>query len=465
MARKKKETGFWNFVETFQGDRVILMIVLLLMVFSLLAVFSSTSLLAQETDTNRLSIVKEQFFIVGAGLILIAACYFIRNIKVFEALSKYGFVFSLVLLLWMVLKIRTPFLKAAEINGAWRILKFFGLQIHVYEVVKVAMVMYLAWAVNAFKEDNFKWINRIAAKNESFAFLGTPFWKKMVAIYLPVLITTALILKGGTSSALFIGGIMVLTIYIGGVNLKEIAALGAVAILYVMLGIFLYKATDHKVVLSDRIPTMMGRLGNDDDKDMETLLHSTPNTKEFQDAADALKQPVSALLAIKEGGVLGKGPGNSTQRYVVPVLFGDYMFSFIVEEYGLWGALIIIILFASLLARGALLAKNCDNYFAKVVLAGLVLMISLQAFMHMAINVHLVPQTGQTLPLISHGASSFLAFSIAFGIILSISRMIHVKVQKQLDKAEPIIVHTPDDVRDGLDDLDALESEEINEEI
>jgi len=135
MARKKKETGFWNFVETFQGDRVILMIVLLLMVFSLLAVFSSTSLLAQETDTNRLSIVKEQFFIVGAGLILIAACYFIRNIKVFEALSKYGFVFSLVLLLWMVLKIRTPFLKAAEINGAWRILKFFGLQIHDYEVV------------------------------------------------------------------------------------------------------------------------------------------------------------------------------------------------------------------------------------------------------------------------------------------------------------------------------------------
>ena len=141
------------------------------------------------------------------------------------------------------------------------------------------------------------------------------------------------------------------------------------------------------------------------------------------------------------------------------------MFSFIVEEYGLWGALIIIILFASLLARGALLAKNCDNYFAKVVLAGLVLMISLQAFMHMAINVHLVPQTGQTLPLISHGASSFLAFSIAFGIILSISRMIHVKVQKQLDKAEPIIVHTPDEVRDGLDDLEALESEEINEEI
>jgi len=287
----------------------------------------------------------------------------------------------------------------------------------------------------------------------------------MVAIYLPVLITTALILKGGTSSALFIGGIMVLTIYIGGVNLKEIAALGAVAALYVVLGVFLYKATDHKVVLSDRIPTMMGRLGNDDNKDMETLLRAAPNTKEFQDAADALKQPVSALLAIKEGGVLGKGPGNSTQRYVVPVLFGDYMFSFIVEEYGLWGALIIIILFASLLARGALLAKNCDNYFAKVVLAGLVLMISLQAFMHMAINVHLVPQTGQTLPLISHGASSFLAFSIAFGIILSISRMIHVKVQKQLDKAEPIIVHTPDEVRDGLDDLDALESEEINEEI
>ena len=80
----------------------------------------------------------------------------------------------------------------------------------------------------------------------------------------------------------------------------------------------------------------------------------------------------------------------------------------------------------------------------------------------MAINVHLVPQTGQTLPMISHGASSFLAFSVGFGVILSISRMIHTKVQKAIDAAEPIRVQNEDEVRDTLSDLENMETEDYD---
>ena len=458
-------------IERFEGDKVIWMIVLLLMMFSVLSVFSSTSLLAQQTSTDRLSIVKEQIFIVAAGLVVIGICYVIRNIKVFEWFSKWGFAVSFALLVMLVANVHLGSLvRAAEINGARRILFMMGLQIHVYEIVKVAMVMYLAWAVNALKEedyrntngescDKFHIANRLASKYESLSFLAQPIWKKVFYIYVPILLVCALILKSGTSSALFIGGIMVLTIYIGGVNLKEVFALGAAAALYVGLCFFLYKVSDHKIKLSDRIVTAAGRMDNSDDQDMEILKAMPRNSLEFQEALDNLKQPVSALIAIKEGGILGKGPGRSTQRYIVPVIFGDYMFSFIVEEYGWWGALIIMILYASLIARGSLLAKNCENYFAKVALAGLIMMISAQAFMHIAINVHLVPQTGQTLPLISHGASSFLAFSLAFGLILSMSRMIHKRMVKAMEAADPILVHTEgaDDVRDGLSQLEDME--------
>jgi cell division protein FtsW len=119
------------------------------------------------------------------------------------------------------------------------------------------------------------------------------------------------------------------------------------------------------------------------------------------------------------------------------------MFSFIVEEAGLWGALLLILLYYSLLARGTLVAKQCDKYYDKMIVTGLIILVTGQAFMHMAVNVHLplVPQTGQTLPLVSHGANSFLAFSIVFGILLSISRDARENMDRLEQQAEPIIEH------------------------
>ena len=449
----KTGSGFWTMIANFKGDKVIWMIVLMLMMFSLLSVFSSTSLLAQQMKTDRLAILKEQILTVAIGLGVIWFCYRFVSIKVFETLSQFGFILSLGLLVILVGNLNLGFIQSAAINGAQLILKMFGFQIHVYEIVKIAMVMYLAWAVNAFKEDRLWFANFLAGHFKRLEFMASPLAKKILYIYLPIIITTALILVGGTSSALFIGGIMILTIFVGGVDLREIIVLGLVAALYLGAAVFLDKATDGKVVLSGRIHTAMHRLNNDDDTNMQILMTAPKNSKEFQDAADQLKQPVSALIAIKEGGVLGKGPGGSTQRYVVPVIFGDYMFSFIVEEYGLWGALIILLLYSSLIPRGALLAKNCEDYYGKVVLAGLTLTISLQAFMHICINVHLAPQTGQTLPLISHGTSSFLVFCIAFGVILSISRTIH---------ASPKVARKKETVPE-LDETELIEPLEYNE--
>ena len=225
----------------------------------------------------------------------------------------------------------------------------------------------------------------------------------------------------------------------------------------------------HKAGLlkNNRIDTAISRFTNDDEATMGILLSSRPGSPEYEAARDELKQPVGAQLAIQEGGLFGKGIGNSTQKYTVPVIFGDYMFSFLIEETGILGAILIILLYFSLLARGTTVAKDCEDYFDKITVAGLTILITGQAFMHMMVNVHFpgVPQTGQTLPLVSHGTTSFLVFSAVFGILLSISRETWLKMKRREDNAISIIEHEPDEIESRLDDLDDLVTREQNEEL
>ncbi len=226
--------------------------------------------------------------------------------------------------------------------------------------------------------------------------------------------------------------------------------------LYVGMVLLIYKTTGFS--LSDRITniSLESRTGSTSAK-LEKVMEAKPSERRAVIDDLKLEQPVGALLAIKEGGIFGKGIGRSNQKYKVAVIFEDYIFSFIVEETGWWGALIIILLYLSLLGRGSMIAPLCDDYFAKFAMSGLILLISMQAFMHIAINVHLLPQTGQTLPMISHGSSSFLCFSIAFGIILSISRMAKTKMDQVTKQAAPLI-ERDDEVKERMGDLDQLES-------
>ena len=127
MATTKQQHGAWNLVDRFEGDKVILMIVLLLIIFSVVSIFSSTPLLALETGKDRLSIVKEQLIIAGAGLGVIAVCYLIRSIRFYRFFAQLGFAFSFVIMLLRVSGIHLPFLQAATVNGAPRIPPDMGL--------------------------------------------------------------------------------------------------------------------------------------------------------------------------------------------------------------------------------------------------------------------------------------------------------------------------------------------------
>jgi cell division protein FtsW len=141
-------------------------------------------------------------------------------------------------------------------------------------------------------------------------------------------------------------------------------------------------------------------------------------------------------------------------------MFGDYMFSFLLEEYGLWGGIIIILLYVSLLARGSWIARLCDSDFARTAVGGLTLLITAQAFLHMYINVGLGPLTGQTLPLVSHGKSAFLAFCVAFGVIISISRMANNKIRQEEAAAE--LEQQKDEIQSSMDVLEQIENDEFD---
>ena len=466
MAKEKgntKRRNIWNWMEGFRGDKVILIIALLLMLISVISVFSSTPLLALETGVNRIGIMTTQLKVVGIGVLTILVLYIFGRSRAYRWAGKYCFAISLALLIILVGNLHLGFIEAGEINGARRIIKVFGKQLHVYEFVKVFMVLYLAWALDTYKRGGFK-LNKLLANlsPKAFTWMTRPLGEKFVYIYAPVLITLFLVAMGSNSSALFMAVVLVLIILIGGVNIREMLVFGAGIV--VLAGLLL---AGHKTGLlkSNRIDTAISRITNDDDATMQVLLSSRIGSPEYEAARDELRQPVGAQLAIKEGGIFGKGIGNSTQKYAVPVIFGDYMFSFIVEETGFLGAIFIILLYFSLLARGSLVARDCDDYFDKIVVAGLSILVTGQAFMHMMVNVHfpLVPQTGQTLPLVSHGTTSFLVFSAVFGILLSISRQTYLKMKEREANATPIIEHT-DEVQTRLDDLDALDTEQLNDE-
>lgn len=451
-----KKRTFWNIFENTEGDKVVWIIVLILIMFSILCIFSSTSRLLGPGQ-SRLDLVWDHLKIVLLGLGLILACYLIRSLDFFRKASSLGFIFSAGLLLLLISGIDLGFVRSIEINGARRIIQVGPLQLHVNEVVKVAMVLYLAWAIDAFKRKELKLFN----DNELY--------QKVFYIYTPFLLTTLMLLPGSNSAALFTGGIMFLVILLGGGSGKDMFFLMLAGVAALALCVGIYKVSDGKMM--GRIGTGLSRVFDKEDYEAQ-VMNSKVGSIDYYQALDEIRQPYSAKIAVHQGGLFGKGPGQSTQRYVVPDISEDYMYSFIIEEYGILGGLVIIILYLSLLARSAIIVRNCGkDLYAKLAVAGLTLLISGQAFLHICVNVDIGPMTGQTLPLVSHGASAFLCFCIAFGVILSISRIASKRIEHEQKNADPLVdlSQEPVAIENDLADLDDFESghginEEMNDE-
>lgn len=473
MEENNEKKSIWNFFDRIKADKVLLIIIMGLMMMSVLAIFSSTSTLVTE-NTSRLSLFLEQLVVVGIGLLVMFVCYKIPNITIYRVVSQIGFFVSAILLLALIshISILGGKIRALNINGAYRFINFFGFQIAVFEVVKVLMVPYIGWAVQACKEGKTAILNRLAERNpERREWMTKDITRHCVYIYGPIGIICLLLLIAGSNSSLIICAlVMFACLLIGGFPARKAVGIAILGIGLIAGGYMMNWVSGGKVFKSLRMETLLSRITEHNESlDFETALSSVPRgSSEWRGLIDENLQIGAAKIAIHEGGILGKGAGNSTQKYIVPQIFGDYMYSFICEEYGIWGAILILILFGSLLARGSIIAENCDGIYARTVVGGYCVLISGQALMHILVNVGLMPMTGQTLPLISDGKGAFLMFSLAFGILLGISKFSKENIEraerKKLEEQE--LSESLDDLGDLndmlIDDDDELYNNGIN---
>lgn len=459
---RKKAFGFDNLIDWLEGDRIIWIIVFAIIMFSIVGMASSTSLLAKLNSASRFDYAIQQVYISFGGLVLIWLICKFGRVGILKFLSRLGFIGSALLLILLDSHFQgIPFLTPVETqpgSGTWRTIIMFGVPVMVYEVVKVAMVMYLAWALQTLKQKETQLADKLAAFGW-LRFLSTEEGKVMFYVGAPMVIVFLLELAGSNSSAIFLGLVMGFTVIVGKMKFKYIFHLILAGVIALGLVFGMQKITGWKFLT--RVTTAISRVSDFHGDPVKELHKHEPGTLAFQRILDGSKQVTSAKVAVSTGGLLGKGPGKSTQRYIVSVMYEDYMFSFIIEEYGLLGGMLILMLYGTLLARGSIIVRNCDTVFARCTVAGLVALISCQALLHILVNVDLIPMTGQNLPMISHGNSSFLCFCIAFGVILSISRMAKKKIARETaNEMKNAPFGTGDETSDSLNDLDDLESRE-----
>lgn len=362
----------------FKGDRVIWLIVVLLSIVSLLAVYSSTGSLAYRYQGgNTAYYFIKQFSFLGAGLAVIFLIHLIPY-KVYSPLGPLLLYIAIPLLL-------ITLLFGTSINQASRWLEIpgLGVTIQTSDFAKLALIIYVARMLS-LKQNNLNDIK-----------------KTFFPIAIPVVIVCLLILPANFSTAAMVGVACWLMLFIGRINMRHL--LGFTGLGVVVIGLFIFIALKTNTV--SRVETWKNRIEN-------------YSSDEGGDNYQALQ----SKIAIATGGLVGKGPGNSTQRNLLPHPYSDFIYAIIIEEYGIVGGIVVLLLYLILLYRAGIIIKKARRTFPAFLAMGLTLILVLQAMINMAVAVNLIPVTGQPLPLVSMGGTSVLFTSASFGILLSISR-------------------------------------------
>lgn len=253
------------------------------------------------------------------------------------------------------------------------------------------------------------------------------------------------------STTLLLATISMLIMFFMEVDWKylTITIFGALALLSLLFCIYhmanaINPEKTKEIKVFNRFATVESRIGEFFSAEKDSVIDlSTLSAKEFAEYDRNTRQSDNAKIAIAEGGIFGKGPGRSTQRYSLSMAFSDFIFASIVEEWGLVGGITIILIYLIFLFRCIALASRCHALFSQALVLGLAFLLTTQAFLHILVNVRLIPITGHTLPLVSHGGTAYLVLSAAFGIILNISKV--------LDKQEENATAAIDIEREALE--------------
>lgn len=366
-----------------QGDKVIWAVVFALSLISILVVYSSIGSLAYKRSASPEGILIKHTFTVFVGL---AAMWLAHKVdyRYYSRLSKIALWISIPLLIY-------TFTNGVSINDAsrWIAIPIIG-SFQPSDFASLALIINLASMLSK-RQQNIDDIK-----------------ESLIPILIWCGVICGLIALTNLSTAVLLLATCFLIMFIGRVPVKYLAMLTLVGI------------------LAGAVAIKFGVRG-------ETAKNRIMS---FIEGKELPFQAKHARIAVATGGLFGKGPGNSDQRNILPHPYSDFVYAIVIEEYGMVGGFIVLVLYLILLHRGMKAAYNSERAFAGLLSAGLSFDLVCQAMVNMGVVVGLGPITGQPLPLISMGGTSMVFTGLAVGIILSVSRGERDEVWEQKTNSE-----------------------------
>lgn len=388
-------------------DRPFWVIFIILVIVSVIALFSSSSTLINKATAqghNPLQPIALQILYLGAG---VGIAYLIQFLP--------SWVYRLFGYLLLGMGLLFLLLNAAHIgvhaNGAYRWIRVGGITIQSSELAKLGLIVVVSDLLTRIHDEESQ--------------------KRYFRIVLILTgVTCLLIMIGNLSTAILLGGVILLLMILARIPWKWWASIIAIAAVILVIGFLIVKFAyvdkgKEMTGIFSRASTWVKRIENKA-SDQKTANNTYRIT-------DDNYQAMLARVAVARGGQspLGVGPGNSLERNYLPLANADYIFSIIVEETGIVGAILLSILYLSILFRCCLTSSRYSDYSAQLMVMGLGLMLTLQAFVSMAVAVGLGPVTGQPLPMISKGGTSAIITSLYFGIMMGVAREQNQKQQEE----------------------------------
>ena len=367
-----------------KGDPLIWMVALVLSLLSILVVYSAVGSLAYRRmggDTEYYLGKHVLLTLLSIGLMWVMHRI---DYRYYYTLSKAA-LWIAVLLLILTLQFGVKFNEATR----WLTIPFIDQSFQPADFARLALFVYIAGILSKNQHDE---------QGLKAAMVPILFWCASVC---------GLVALSDISSALLIGVTVFLMMFIGRVSLRYLSMLGVV------------------LLLTGGAATIGGQRGRTAVSRVEHFFkQETPY------------QMQQAYLAISSGGLIGKGPGKSDQRNVLPHAYSDFIYAIILEEYGLIGGVVVLLMYIVLLYRGSKVLLHTDRVFGGLLSVSLCVAIVAQALTNMAVAVGLLPVTGLPLPLVSMGGTSQLFMGILLGIVLSVSRQDASAVDGEEDEEE-----------------------------
>lgn len=370
IPEKRKRIRFWNPGEYF--DYSLLFIVLFLVGFGLIMVYSTSSYTATLDGLGPAYYLKRQAFFAAVGIV---AMLFVSKVDYHFLKSITGPMLILVALMNIAV-----YFAGRSAGGSTRWLQIGPIGFQPSELAKVVIIMHVAFATT----------NLVWKMND---------WKYLIKIMLPTVILTGIIAIANLSTGIICGVIIIAIVFVASPKYSHFVAIGAMGVVAVIIYIL---ATGYR---GDRFAAWIN---------IET------HPKGYQ--------TLQALYAIGSGGLWGKGLGQSIQKLdFIPEAHNDMIFSVICEELGIVGGIALILIFIVLIWKLMIIIINARDLYGSLLVVGILAHVAVQVLINIAVVTNTIPNTGIPLPFISYGGSSMIFLLGEMGIALSVARQIKIR--------------------------------------